>query len=292
MIEIHVHKSLMNSGGNFELNCDLQLEADEFLCIVGESGAGKTTLLRCIAGLTQADNGRIVIGEQTWLDTTARIKTVPQKRQVGYVFQDYALFPNMTVLQNLLFAASSKTIDSYLQELVDVCELNDLLDRKPATLSGGQKQRVALCRALARKPKILLLDEPLSALDPKIRKKLQELLLDVHKRFKLAVFMVTHDTAEVFRLATKVLQLDNGQVTNFGSAQEIFTNSRISGKFQFTGEIVDIQAQDVIRIVTVLIGQDLVKVIATEEEAKDFETGDKVLVASKAFNPLIQKINT
>jgi molybdate transport system ATP-binding protein len=291
MIDIAVHKTWQNADTDFQLNCELGLNDREFLCIYGSSGAGKTSLLRILAGLTVPDRGHISVDENSWFDSVSGHFTPTQKREIGYVFQEYTLFPNMTVKQNLLFATGDKVIGEFLRELIEVSELKPLLERMPTTLSGGQQQRVALVRALARKPKLLLLDEPLSALDTSIRRSLQDLLLSVHKRFDITVVMVTHDIAEVFRLASKVLKMENGQVKAIGQAKDIFSNSRVSGKFQFTGEIVAIEAQDVIQIVSVLIGMDVVKVIATKLEAQAFQIGDKVLVASKAFNPMIQKIS-
>jgi molybdate transport system ATP-binding protein len=291
MIAVNLKKSWKNGSTQFGLNMKFEIQSKEFLCIYGDSGAGKTTILRMIAGLTIPDAGNIRIGDKTWFNSEAKVNVEIQKRKIGYVFQEYALFPNMTVLQNLLFAAGSKKISEFLHELIEVSELKPLLDRKPSTLSGGQQQRVALVRALARKPELLLLDEPMSALDSTIRYKLQSFLLDVHRRFDIAIIMVTHDISEVFRLSTKLLQVKNGEILKFGKASDLFSKSNISGKFQFTGEILKMEKQDVIFIISVLVGQELVKVVATESEAAELLIGDKVLVASKAFNPLIQKVN-
>jgi molybdate transport system ATP-binding protein len=290
MIAVDLNKSWKNGSSQFGLNVKFEIESNEFLCIYGASGAGKTSILRMLAGLTNPDKGKIEVDGKNWFDSSAKLNLQVQSRKIGYVFQEYALFPNMTVQQNLLYAAGSQKKSSFLEELIEVSEIRALLDRKPSTLSGGQQQRVALVRALAREPKLLLLDEPLSALDSAIRYKLQSFLIDIHRRFDIAIIMVTHDVSEVFRLSTKLLQIGNGDILKFGKASDLFSKSKISGKFQFTGEILKMEKQDVVFIVSVLVGQELVKVVATESEASNLMIGDKVLVASKAFNPLIQKI--
>jgi len=233
----------------------------------------------------------INIGDDLWFHSEKKINKKTQLRRIGYVFQDYALFPNMTVFQNLTYALEKKQDDSIIQELIEITELHELVNRKPDTLSGGQKQRVALARALVRKPEVLMLDEPLSALDSAMRYKLQNYLLKIQRQFNPTTFLVSHDIGEIFKLANKVILLEKGKVINFGLPSEVFSKKFVSAKFQFTGEIIAITKEDVIYIVSVLIGNDVVKVIADESEANDFSLGDKVFVASKAFNPMIRKIN-
>jgi molybdate transport system ATP-binding protein len=206
------------------------------------------------------------------------------------VFQDFALFPNMTVIENLKYGIKQQESAALVEELVEVIELSELIDRKPATLSGGQQQRVALARALVSKPDILLLDEPLSALDQKMRSKLQDYLLDVHRKFNLTTFLVSHDIGEIFKLSDRIIHLDKGQVLGYKTPTELFSQRHLSGKFQFLGKVVDIVKEDVIFIVTVLIDNHLVKVIVDHDTAAELSVGDQVLVASKAFNPVIRKI--
>ncbi len=291
MIELDIHKALHSRQGSMHLEVNLILAQGSFTAIQGKSGAGKTSLLRMITGLMQPDKGKIHVMDQAWFDSSLNVNLAIQKRQVGYVFQDYALFPNMTVFENLQFAIPKGSSKAVITDIVELMELGDLQFLKPETLSGGQKQRVALARALVQKPSILLLDEPLSALDNEIRSKLQAHILALHHEFKLTTLMVTHDNSETLKLADSLIVLDEGKVTRHGKPSEILVNSSVSGKFQFTGEIIEIRSEGVISIISVLVGKELVKVVSEREESEAFKVGDNVLVASKAFNPVIQKLS-
>lgn len=291
MIHISLQKKLLGVNGEMPLDIDISIEEGKLVTLYGNSGAGKTSVLRMIAGLLNADKGLIDVNKNIWLDTERGICLKPQQRKIGFVFQDYALFPNMTVKENLDFALEKGRNKEIITDLINIIELNDLQNRKPENLSGGQKQRVALARALVRKPEILLLDEPFSALDSTMRAKLQDYILKVHKQFKLTILLVSHDIAEVVKMSHTIIVLENGRIINQGKPIDVFTNRNLSGKFQFTGEIIKIEKEDIIYIVTVLIGINFVKIIAEENEIKSMAIGDKVIVASKAFNPLLQKIN-
>ena len=290
MIHIKLQRTLKSSEGEMLLDVFAQIPQGTFMGLYGNSGAGKTSILRMLAGLMQSEKGLLEVNGEIWLDTSNKINLPPQKRSIGYVFQDYALFPNMTVKENLTYALSKGQPKDIISELIDITELGELQNRKPTTLSGGQQQRVALARALVRKPEILLLDEPLSALDISMRSKLQDYILKVHRQYNLTTILVSHDVSEVFKLCDQVIILEKGKIAQEGTPLDIFSNRKISGKFQFTGEIVHIQQEEVIYVVSVLIGNHLVKVVADASEVAEFSIGDKVLVASKAFNPLIQKI--
>lgn len=290
MIELHIHKTLDGPEGPFSLDIDLEFRQGQFIALYGPSGTGKTSLLRILSGLLNPDSGYIRIGEKYWYEQGKKINVSPQKRNTGYVFQDYALFPNMTVLENIQFAAGRKGNTSKTATILELMELGALQHRKPQTLSGGQKQRVALARALVREPEMLLLDEPLSALDRKTRNRLQEYILRIQQEFQLTTLLVSHDISEIMKLAGEVWMMDNGKVTAQGPPKQVFTNNTLSGKFTFMGDIVNIQQEEVVSVVTVLVGNDPVKVIVENSEAGEFELGDKVLLASKAFNPVIQKI--
>lgn len=291
MIEIQLKKILKSSSGEMLLNIQTSLEEGKFTTVYGKSGAGKSTLLMLLAGLIKPDEGFLSVAGQTWTDTSKRIHLPPQKRNIGYVFQEYALFPNMTVRENLLFALVKKQPKSIIDKLVEIIDLGQLQDRMPLTLSGGQKQRVALARALVSKPKLLLLDEPLSALDHEMRVKLQSYILEVHREFKLTTILISHDVSEIIRLSDFMIEMDHGEIIRKGDPASMFTNDRVNAKFQFTGEVIKMVKQDFIVIVTVLIGKDLVKVISNDKEAETLQIGDRVLIASKAFNPIIHKIN-
>ncbi len=291
MIKIDIQKKLHAAHGEMILNLNLQIEQGELVAIYGPSGAGKTSTLKILSGLLNPDSGTLSVNNNLWFDNKQKINLKPQQRKVGYLFQDYALFPNMTVLQNLAFALSKNQDRSILNELIEMVELGELQHRKPNTLSGGQKQRVALARALVQRPQILLLDEPLSALDRKIRSKLQNYILSIHRKYYLTTILISHDIGEIHKLADKVILLEDGKISKQGTPTEIFINQKVSGKFKFTGEVLSIEKEDVVYIVTVLIQNQIVKVIAQSTEIEGFQIGDQVMVASKAFNPIIYKID-
>ena len=290
MINLNLKKTLGSAGGKMDLDLQLIVEKGQFVTLFGESGAGKTSTLRMLSGLLKPDSGTIEVGGTTWFDSCKNIDLKPQQRKVGYVFQDYALFPNMNVRQNLEYALRKGQDKTIIGELLQFAELGPLEQRKPETLSGGQKQRVALARALVQRPEILILDEPLSALDLKMRIKLQEYVLQVHKKFKLTTILVSHDIGEIVKLSDKVFELQNGRVIKKGAAADFFGLNKTSAKFRFSGEILKIHREDVLYVISVLIGNDIIKVVADRTEADEFKIGDQVLVASKAFNPIIQKI--
>lgn len=288
-MKIKIKKILKGKKGNFSLDINISTKDNTVITIFGKSGSGKTTLLRAIAGLLQPDKGYIEVDGKVWFDSSKNINLPPQKRKVGFVFQDYALFPNMTVEENIAFGMEKKDT-SFLEYLLELVSLEELRDRKPHTLSGGQKQRVALARALARKPDILLLDEPLSALDYETRKGLQDELLKIHREFGLTTVIVSHDFSEVFRLSEFVFVIDKGKVIKKGKPEEIFIQERISGKVKFSGTVLSIEEDETVFIVSVLIGNNIVKVIADPEEVEGLKKGDNVIVATKAFSPFILKV--
>ena len=290
MIKIDIHKSLSASDGQMNLRIKCEIEKGELVTLYGESGAGKTSTLRILAGLLKPDKGVITVENASWVDTKNSSYLSPQNRNIGYVFQDYALFPNMTVLQNLEFASKKGQNKKVITDLIEMMELGDLQHRKPQTLSGGQQQRVALARALVRKPNILLLDEPLAALDYKIRLKLQDYITRIHNEYGLTTLLVSHDIGEIMKLSDRVFVLEQGKIVRKGIPNEIFSNKKVSGKFKFVGEVFKIEPQDVVVIVSVLIQNNVVKVVADKSEVQSLSIGDKVIVASKAFNPILYKI--
>lgn len=290
MIDIALQKELKAADGPMNLKVDFRLNPGQLVAFSGNSGAGKTSVLRMIAGLMAPDDGYIRVNRNIWLDVRKGISIKPQRRRIGFLFQNYALFPNMTVQENLFYALEKDQDKKIVKELMDVVELGDLRVRKPRELSGGQNQRVALARALVRKPEILMLDEPLSALDTQMRMKLQDFILKVHKQYHLTTILVSHDANEVIKMADEVFFLEGGKIVRQGKPTDVYANKKVSGKFQLFGEIIDIKKEDIVYVVTVLIGANIVKVIADESEVKNMMAGDKVMVASKAFNPMIKKI--
>lgn len=284
MIEIDIQKELLGSMGKMDLHVKLTIEKQNFVALSGQSGSGKTTLLRILAGLESA-KGQIKVDDEMWLDGAHCLP--PQKRGIGFVFQDYALFPNMSVLENLLFVRKDKAL---ADQLLSMTELSELATRRPATLSGGQKQRVSLCRAMMNRPKLLLMDEPLSALDPSMRTKLQHEILTLHKAFGTTTIMVSHDPSEMYRLSSRVIVLSQGQVVHDGDAKSVLLRTQGSQKFSFEGELLDIIKVDVIYIAIVSIGQQIVEVVLDGGEAKDLQIGDSVSIGTKAFTPILQKL--
>lgn len=291
MIELSVQKELRSAGGKMLLDIELEVERGDMVTLYGRSGAGKTSLLMILAGLMHPDAGHIRVDNEVWTDMEKRIRRRPQERNVGLVFQEYALFPNMTVMENLTYAMRKGQEDDQREHLIEIMDLKELRNRKPDTLSGGQKQRVALARALVNKPRILLLDEPLSALDQDMRGKLQQYILQVHREYGLTTLLISHDVTEIIKMSDYVLEMDNGRVLRKATPGEIFTHEKLNAKFQFTGEVMKMTRQDFIVIVTVLVGRELVKVVANDSEVEGMAVGDRVLIASKAFNPVIHKIS-
>ncbi|MEO9338448.1 ABC transporter ATP-binding protein [Mesorhizobium sp. SB112] len=204
-------------------------ERGSIVALLGASGSGKTTLLRCIAGLEQPEIGHIKIGDKIALDSEKRVLLPPEKRNIGLVFQSYALWPHRTVKENVgyglkLRGVSKADIDKRIQHILERMGLGHLGDRYPSQLSGGQQQRVAICRALVYEPRVLLLDEPLSNLDAKLREEarywIRKLILDL----EICAILVTHDQTEALAAADHILLLQNGRIVQEGAPHEIYTN--------------------------------------------------------------------
>jgi molybdate transport system ATP-binding protein len=199
---------------DFRLSSAFAVDAGEVVGLSGPSGSGKTTLLRVLAGLERPESGTLEMGDDVWVDVARGVFVPPQARRVGFVFQDQALFPHMSVRANVAFGADTPGI---VDELLEATGSARLAARLPSSLSGGERQRVALARALARKPRLLLLDEPLSALDAATRRTLQDLLLSLHVRYKTTTVVATHDPGELRRLCSRAVYLDAGRVARTGA---------------------------------------------------------------------------
>jgi putative spermidine/putrescine transport system ATP-binding protein len=203
-------------------NIDCQIERGEFVTLLGPSGCGKSTLLRCIAGLTPVDGGKIL------LDGQDIVPVSPQKRGIGMVFQSYALFPNMTVEQNVAFGLRMQKVKAdesqqRVREALDLVELGSFAGRYPHQLSGGQCQRVALARSLVTRPRLLLLDEPLSALDARIRKHLREQIRAIQRELGLTTIFVTHDQEEALTMSDRIFLMNQGRIVQSGDAETLYT---------------------------------------------------------------------
>lgn len=289
LIRVKLTKKLRGAKGVMDFCLSHSFGEGEFWSVFGESGIGKTTLLRMIAGLEIPDSGTIEADGEVWFDSQKGINLTPQQRRVGFVFQSYALFEHMSVLENLMFAQKTKNKAKAL-EILSKMELSELANAKPRGLSGGQRQRVALARAIAQEPKVLLLDEPLSALDAIIRSKLQDELKKTHSVFELTTLMVSHDRSEVFKLSDYTLWLKDGKLYKEGRPKDVFLPQNSSSKFSFTGELLAIEKRDIIFVATVGIGQNVVEVVLDESDTANLRVGDEVTVAAKAFNPIVTKI--
>lgn len=225
--------------GRFSLNVKMDV-SDEIFALLGGSGCGKSMTLKCIAGIVTPDAGHIEIDHRVVYDSSAGISLPPQKRRVGYMFQDYALFPNMTVRQNIMTGMGKKPPAERIEKYVRMFQLDGLESQYPAQLSGGQKQRVALARMLASEPEILLLDEPLSALDQYLKWQMEEDLLELLKSLHRPVIFVTHNRDEVYHLCDRVCVIQDGQVVTTQEKHDFFANpvtlaaARISGCRNFS----------------------------------------------------------
>ena len=290
MIKINIKKTLNTADGKIVLHVNKEIKEGDFLTLFGKSGSGKTTLLRILAGLENPDSGEIKVGDEVWFDSSKKINLPPQKRGVGFVFQDYALFPNMSVKKNLLFALKNQNESARVDEILEIMELENLSLMMSDQLSGGQKQRVAVARALVSSPKLLLLDEPLSALDHAMRVKLQDELLAVHKKFDVTSILVSHDVSEVFKLSNRIFKISLGDITDDGTPSEVFASSNLSGKFKVAGEVLSINKSDILYVIDVMANNEVLKITAVKKDIENLSVGDKILISSKAFNPIFTKI--
>ncbi len=232
MLEMTLRKKLKG----FEVGVDLRVE-DELLVLFGPSGAGKTMILKMVSGIVAPDEGRVVSGGDVLFDSARGIDVPIRKRKVGYLFQDYALFPHMTVGENIAYGmeGARKGDSKKVGELISLMRLSGLEKRYPHELSGGQKQRTALARTLAAEPTVLLLDEPFSALDYQVREKLRADLLNIHRLYNITTVLVTHDLEEAFMLGRKIAVINNGAIEQSGTREDVFYRPRTRNVARFMG---------------------------------------------------------
>ena len=208
-------------------NLDLEIEPGEFVVLLGPSGCGKTTTLRCIAGLETAEDGSIGIGERTVFDAARRLNVTPNKRNLGMVFQSYALWPHMTVRKNIGYPLKTRGIKGaqaaqWIEEVAALVDTSALLDRYPAQLSGGQQQRVALSRGLVARPELMLFDEPLSNLDARLRDLVRTEIHELHARMGFTAVYVTHDQVEALALGDRLAIMRAGALEQFDTPEQVF----------------------------------------------------------------------
>ncbi|MEG0844404.1 MAG: ABC transporter ATP-binding protein [Romboutsia sp.] len=247
------------------------IEKGEFLTLLGPSGCGKSTLLRTIAGLNEFDSGSIVV------DNKNISNEKPKDRQVGMVFQSYALFPNMTVFENIAFGLkmkklSKEEINEKVRNIIKIVDLGGKENNYPTELSGGQQQRVALARSIVTEPKILLLDEPLSALDAKIRKNLQREIRNIQQRLNITTIFVTHDQEEAMTMSDKIIVMDKGTIAQQGRPDEIYKKPANEFVARFIGNYNVLECQDASNI----LGESINNNIAVRPEVINIAKSENV----------------
>jgi molybdate transport system ATP-binding protein len=236
-LQVRVRRQLASDHGIFELSADFELP-NGITILFGPSGAGKTTLLDCIAGLTSPDEGRIIIGGRVFFDSDRKVNVPAKERRLGYVFQDLALFPHLSVEANVAFGLDGIEIDerkNRVEKQLEGLGLLQLATRRPAELSGGERQRVALARALVTRPSVLLLDEPLAALDLPVRMKIADDLRRSIQALPVPVLYVTHSRDEVFMLGERMLVLEQGKIIAQGTPHEVLSAPRSETVAQLAG---------------------------------------------------------
>lgn len=256
----NLHKNYGSTAIFSDINAEI--ERGEFVTLLGPSGCGKSTLLRCIAGLTEVNGGKILLGGDDLVPLS------PQKRGIGMVFQSYALFPNMTAAQNVAFGLRMQKVGkeesaARVQEALAMVELGDFAGRYPHQLSGGQCQRVALARSLVTRPRLLLLDEPLSALDARIRKHLREQIRSIQQELGLTTIFVTHDQEEALVMSDRIFLMNAGRIVQSGDAETLYTAPADAFAAGFIGNYNLLDAPTASR----LLGRPLSSQVAIRPEA-------------------------
>lgn len=272
MITVDVQKKLRFSEGIKLLDISFEIDNNGFLGITGDSGIGKTTMLRMISGLTEPDRGIIRINNETWYDSDKNINLHANKRSIGYIPQEYNLFPNMTVRENVSYAtADKKAVD----ELLDIVEMTGFEKCYPENLSGGQKQRVALARAIARKPEILLMDEPFSAADCKMKGKLCGAITKIYNEFNVAIFLVSHNKKTVNGLVNDIMVIKNGVEKNYGRMDNDTSRDTGSGIISLEGEVLFVRKMGNRYVATIEVANNLIRTYLSEEDVHGLELKGK-----------------
>lgn len=216
-----------------EISLDLE---NEVLGILGRSGCGKSVTLRCLAGILRPDRGRILLDGKALFDSGGKVWKKPQERKIGYLFQNYALFPNMTVRENIAFAMGGKKDVKVIRDMLERFYLEEVAEQYPSLLSGGQQQRTAMARMLAARPSVILLDEPFSALDSFLRQEMEREVRDVLESFGGISILVSHNKEEIFRLTQKCMVMEAGHMAELGETKQIFADPQTAeGKLLIQG---------------------------------------------------------
>jgi len=292
MQDVRIEKLIKRFGNVTAVDgVDIRIPEGKIVTLLGPSGCGKTTTLRCVAGFENADEGQIWIGDRLIFDSKQKINISPQKRGMGMVFQSYAVWPHMTVYENIAFPLrirklSGKEIDERVKRAMNMVGIEELSKRLPSAVSGGQQQRVAFARAIVYDPAVLLLDEPLSNLDAKLRERMRFEILELQRKIGVTTIYVTHDQEEAMVLSDEVMVMNLGQVIQRGDPEEIYfkpSNEFVAdfiGKINFLSGVV--QSNDEGRSVISITDEGFKSEILTTHT--NFKPGQKVLASVRPEN--------
>ena len=276
MLELKINKELQLPESQSNLDVEMEFHPGKVTGIIGDSGAGKTTILRLLAGLSDPDTGTIINDGITWFDSANKTNLKPQKRQLGFVFQDHQLFPNMSVFENLKFANSNRenlvvTMDNYLAKF----GLSEFKNNRPNSLSVGQKKRVAIIGAMMANPKLLLLDEPLAALDEKLGRIIQDEILNYTQKNRCITVLVTHELSEIFYMTDYLYSIQRGKIISQGSPSKVFNSDASKASVSLVGVVIENGENDKKGWLKIIVNNQLLEVVNTTEK---FEIGDKIFV--------------
>ena len=272
MIKINIRKKLISDENPLIIDINTNIESQSFVGLFGKSGAGKTSILKILIGVMNPDEGEIIIDDKVIFSSEKKINIPTQKRGIGMVFQDYALFPHLNVYKNIGFGLKNKKNKNAVNEIIELMELKNIYHLYPHQLSGGQKQRVALARAIiCNDNKILLLDEPLSALDNETREKLQNEIINWHKYFNLTTILVSHNINEIHKLSNRVLRIQDGKIINDFEIDNDLKNIALNA------EIIDVdEKENNMQILKVKIKNCEFKIQNSGNEK--FSIGEKIII--------------
>ena len=271
MIKINIRKKLISEENPLIIDINTNIEKQSFVGLFGKSGAGKTSILKILIGVMNPDEGEIIIDDKVIFSSEKKINIPTQKRGIGMVFQDYALFPHLNVYKNIGFGLKNKKNKNAVNEIIELMELKNIYHLYPHQLSGGQKQRVALARAIiCNENKILLLDEPLSALDNETREKLQNEIINWHKYFNLTSILVSHNINEMYKLSNRILKIQNGKIQRDFKIDNALKNISLNAK------IIDIEEENNMQIIKFEVKNREFKIQNSGKEK--FSIGENIII--------------